>query len=108
MSALSGVANMTLAECFAVPELKATSLRALGIADQRAVRHQLSITRFFPIGLVDMVWGKITGNAGKTLAVAFRNCLGERDIVTDLDVEVRRVAPKWTRPGPTEPGLRRH
>jgi len=37
-----------------------------------------------------MVRGKIAGNAGKTINVAFRNRLGERDPVADLDVEVRQ------------------
>ncbi len=45
-----------------------------------------------------MVRGKIAGNTGKTIDIAFRNRFGERDRLADLDVEVRHVAPNATTP----------
>ncbi len=45
MSAVSGAANSTSAECLAVPELKATSLRALDEALAVAVSHGILLER---------------------------------------------------------------
>ncbi len=45
MSAVSGAANLTSAECLAVPELKATSLRALDEALAVAVSHGIHLDR---------------------------------------------------------------
>jgi len=45
LSALSGATNMTSAECLAVPELKATSLRALDEALAVAKSHGIHLDR---------------------------------------------------------------
>ena len=50
LSALSGTTNLTSAECLAVPELKATSLRALDEALAVAASHGIQLDRDEAIG----------------------------------------------------------
>ena len=81
MSAVSGAANSTSAECLAVPELKATSLRALDKALAVAVSHGILLERDEAAAGAETI--SKTGGTGDNKSSLCTDLLNERPAEVD-------------------------